>query len=1170
LLAAVAIVAVCVPSARAAVAQTDVTRALKQFDDIRALAMRGLLRAQELRTAHLYARGFHVSFPKFISEDMVIEGLWLFDYLNSMDTMAMSMIAYAAGDKHPTLEAELELFEAYLPEAARRTLDYHDRASAALAEAVKRANAAAFKKNPLDLVELPPQPWTDNASIEAMGADGFKVGWTWPAIQEASSTLGRHLARHGHSQERIFELAVEAGIDFIRPEDRNLFDWMDVEVEEGKYKWSRIDALLARCKKYDIALWLQLPSYNTSPPKWLRDRLQNKAVLTGPDGGPLSVPSRGWDKPLGVNDIRKENNPLNLFDPEVAEPFARYIRALITRIRQGGVEIFAVQLGSVDPLPVYGGPEALPRWRVWLMKNKIDPRVRWNMPLNVEEAGLPDQIKTAGVTDPGRKRLLLDIVRWREDECVEYFRVQVDAIHAVAPEIPICTQSCDLGELNQSVNGRPDERLIRELGLVSFGYAHGANIWDDLRRSYSPTFRSATITDTGTGNSPAQFAFSAYIHGALTIMSRPTPMVRGFDAVYSYYYPDVRWQWSPLGSWRRFHERAQGMGPEMANTRQAPQVALMWSDTTNKYQSFISDHVPFLPNGFQPGPANYHKLECLGWGRILDAVWVAHDVITEHQVLQGQLGRYEMLVMPAVQALPADVAQRIREYVENGGKVIATSAPALYDDDVQQVGTGQLADIFGADFDRFLPKSDIVRTALRGPSINGHTFQRRDAAWPAQRAQSNAMRTLYCAFNMREDVEVLEKFTTGETAAVRNELGKGKTLVIGFPMGREAFVTDPWTLRNGTTSPRSHLGNSFIQGLFEWLEPELMTLGLVRNAMTGQERVARGPTNWSWTRKSADFRDYSWDLFGTPRSVEVALRRREGNRNTYLTVFNREGGVGGADPGVIHYESTSKNVSIKLRCGDVQRIYDLSLGCAVPFTKSRVLFEESPVVTFNTMIEPAMARMFVIAINDETIRVYSGDRERGRGDETIRQAVGVLTTDASPPEHVVLGFEEIDRFLTGRAGYGITISAESPLYVPAAKRLASVLRKAYDTKVRVTRTSPRMSGPHDVYIERPDILLGSHNESHHIAVKKVFYQRGADFHTARLPVFASHTFPGPGRSITALMRPYKRRVLEGTNELKDVEFDQLGSQHVVIGASSAHGLSGGIENLIRMIGEDNE
>ena len=302
----------------------------------------------------------------------------------------------------------------------------------------------------------------------------------------------------------------------------------------------------------------------------------------------------------------------------------------------------------------------------------------------------------------------------------------------------------------------------------------------------------------------------------------------------------------------------------------------------------------------------------------------------------------------------------------------------------------------------------------------------------------------------------------------------------------------------------------------------------------------------------------------------MALRKREGNPNIYLTVFNREGGVGGADPGVIHYESTSKNVGLKLRCGDVQRIYDLSLGCAVPFTKSRVLFEDSPVVTFNIMIEPAMARMFVIAVNDETIRVYSGDRERGRDDETIRQAVGELATDALPPEHVVLGFGEIDKFLTGRAGQGITISAESPLYVPAAKRLASVIRKAYHTKVRVTRTSPRMSGPHDIYIERPDILLGSHNESHHIAVKKVFLQRGSDYHTARLPVFASHTFPGPGRSITALTRSYKQRVLEGTNEFKETEFNQLGFRHVVIGASSAHGLRTGIENLIRVIGEDNE
>ncbi|NQT21547.1 MAG: hypothetical protein HQ592_17715 [Planctomycetes bacterium] len=84
-------------------------------------------------------------------------------------------------------------------------------------------------------------------------------------------------------------------------------------------------------------------------------------------------------------------------------------------------------------------------------------------------------------------------------------------------------------------------------------------------------------------------------------------------------------------------------------------------------------------------------------------------------------------------------------------------------------------------------------------------------------------------------------------------------------------------------------------------------------------------------------------------------------------------------------------------------------------------------------------------------------------------------------------------------------------------------------------------------------------------MQKIFYQRAYDYNIARLPIFASHTFPGADRSITAMMRPYPLLRLEGGNEMKAVQYDLLGYEHVVIGASSAHGLELGIDDLIRLL-----
>ncbi len=593
---ALAAFAVCSGGAQPAYAQQDVNATIEQFDEVRALAMRALLRAQELKTACLYGRGFGLRMPEYVAEDVLVEGLWLFDYLNSMDTTSMSLICYATAAEHPNLERELALFRAYLSEAAHKTSQYYDKVAAALDEAVRRVNAAGNKKARFFVDTIPAQPWTGDAAIQASAGDGFNLGWSWPVVHGELTRLGRYLKQHGYAQDRILTLAKEAGIDFIRPADPNLFDWVDVEIEQGKYLWDRIDKMLALLKKHELALWLPVPSSNTSPPQWLRERLGNEAVLMGSDGKPLAVRTGYSSRTTGIGDFRQYNNPPNLFNPDVSAAFARYIRQLVTHVKESGVRIAAVQLDNAGGLNQSYGSAVDERWRAWLKKNNVDPLERWNMAIDKTEAILPIKAGTLGLTDVGRKRMFSDIRRWREDECVDYFRLQAAAIRSAAPDVPICTGSSESGGFNESTNGRPDERLVRELKLLPFGGGNGPSVWDDLRRSYSPVPWSASLAGDGWWVSSAQYSFSSYVHGSFTIISAPVPVLRGFYRGDAFLYPDLRWRWSSLRGWRRYHERAQSMAPEMLNTKPLPLAAVLWSDTSNRYQSFIRDRVHLHSN----------------------------------------------------------------------------------------------------------------------------------------------------------------------------------------------------------------------------------------------------------------------------------------------------------------------------------------------------------------------------------------------------------------------------------------------------------------------------------------------------------------------------------------------------------------------------------------------
>ncbi|HUS59048.1 MAG TPA: alpha-amylase family protein [Planctomycetota bacterium] len=1162
-------------------------KTMAEFDQVRSLAMRALMQAQDLKCVCLYGRGFGLDMPESVPEDMLVEGLWVIDYLHSMDLTSVSLVSYAAAAEHPNLEQELNAFRAFLPEAAAMTLAYEQKTSKALAAAIAKVNAAAAEKAAFNVQAIPAQPW-GASSAEILAGDGFSIGWIWPLVPPDDSNVSRYFRQHGYPPDRVFQLAAEAGVDFMGPEDPNLFDWADVEKQEGACDWSRIDRLIELFKRHDMPLWLPIPSNQTSPPEWLVQKLGiARAALTAADGTPLKVNSEFGNGFTGITDLRRQNTPINLFDAEVSAAFANYVKAVVGRVKAGGVAIKAVQLGGRYGLPYYSGPEAQGRFTEWLLKRYQGQIAE----AEIAKTIIPVKLDTAGVADPAQKRLLLDVIRWREDEYIDYFRVQVEAVRAVDPAIPVCTASCEAGEANESATGRQNERLIQALGLVPFHFSTGENIWDDLRAAYSPLHFSACMSHTGSGNAFAQYSFSSYIHDTLTVMSWPTPIARGFYWADSYTYPDMRWRWSSLGSWHRFHTRAQAMAPEMLNTKPASQAAVLWSDTSHKLQLFIPEYVGGT-YGFSPGPANYHKIGCVGWDRILNSLDIQYDFVTEDQVRAGRLGQYKMLIMPSVQALPADVAGGIRQFVQNGGLALATSAPALYGDDMEQKGAGQLADVFGADFAAFIARTPVADSPMTDPGLQACMFERWNPNNAKKDTKSDTLRTLFCTFKPREAAQVLEQFTTGEPAVVLNTFGNGKAVAIGYPIGRESFMSDIYHEHYGHNWADWPAGSPFQQGLFRWIELLLPRLGFERDAVVVEELVPRaigqdaGWPCWQFPRKGGGYRDYVWKAarmpgstvdtqYGEaePRSVEVGFRKRDGNPNLYMTLFNREGAYG-FDPGVIHFESTSKEIKLEMPRTDILRIYDLSLGCAVPAAVEKRRDGQKEVLTFRTMIEPSMARMLVMSTDDQ-IRMYSGNRRHGgQTDAQLRQALARLAGSTKAPDLIMIGGKDIAAFLAERGPKGMAISCESPEHLPAAKLLAAALEKRFGVAARITRNSPRIWGNHTglgvwrseryTTVEEPDILLGNRDTSHYIASLAISPGRG---HAARLPIMASAAFPGPGRCAVALLRPYTKRDSNASETPDRLFVENPAPVKLVIGASDVGGLSAGVAEVVKLIGK---
>lgn len=146
--------------------------------------------------------------------------------------------------------------------------------------------------------------------------------------------------------------------------------------------------------------------------------------------------------------------------------------------------------------------------------------------------------------------------------------------------------------------------------------------------------------------------------------------------------------------------------------------------------------------------ASVHAGTLLG-RRPADAQWafaqLAEDLGYQHRMLsyeeieQGKLRDYRALLMPACTALSRREAEAIREFVEQGGLVIADTLPGILEDDGYLPPTGQFDDFFGVSRSGLpeLKGAKPIRLKADGKEIES-VFTVHDAAIKATDAEAVA------------------------------------------------------------------------------------------------------------------------------------------------------------------------------------------------------------------------------------------------------------------------------------------------------------------------------------------------------------------------------------------------------------------------------------------------
>ena len=184
-----------------------------------------------------------------------------------------------------------------------------------------------------------------------------------------------------------------------------------------------------------------------------------------------------------------------------------------------------------------------------------------------------------------------------------------------------------------------------------------------------------------------------------------------------------------------YNELRGGIGALLINSeRVADPVAIHYSQPSMRIEWMLAQRPKGESWVTRNSSTEYRDSEFLrlreSWCRLIEDQGLQYNFVSYGQVEQGELLRrgYKVLVLPRSTALSATEAQEIRDFVAQGGTVIADGEPGAFDEHCRRLPKAQLAGSFRRDapsaaarrFGWTRTSSTTIRTAWSGKEAAAH------------------------------------------------------------------------------------------------------------------------------------------------------------------------------------------------------------------------------------------------------------------------------------------------------------------------------------------------------------------------------------------------------------------------------------------------------------------
>ncbi len=157
--------------------------------------------------------------------------------------------------------------------------------------------------------------------------------------------------------------------------------------------------------------------------------------------------------------------------------------------------------------------------------------------------------------------------------------------------------------------------------------------------------------------------------------------------------------------------------------------------------------------------------EYLGWAQALTEMHIPFDVVTALQLTPEKLSRYDLVILPDTFCLSQSQNDVLRNFVKNGGNMIATDESSVYDYEGRRGDNFALADVFGVEL------TGNQRAAKLG-DLTGPAGERYPFAAGG-----------YCIVEAADAQTMFKRASDDKPIVTVNEYGKGKCAYAALQLG---------------------------------------------------------------------------------------------------------------------------------------------------------------------------------------------------------------------------------------------------------------------------------------------------------------------------------------------------------------------------------------------------